>query len=211
MNHQELENLIQEHYGLIIKTASDQAGRYVSVKNDDIFSVALIAFKEAFDKYDPQKGPFISFAKLVMQSRIIDHQRKEARHTSSSLDYLVDEENFQVEDARHSNDSDLQEEIMVWREELEQFKITLDQLADESPVHEDTRNRALDISERSSKHLPITDPLFAKKRLPIKVTAEYNNVTQKVIKGSKTFIISGIIIFFRGLRELIGWTKGGSR
>lgn len=211
MHHQELEDLIQEHYGLIIKTASDQVGRYVHVENDDIFSVALIAFKEAYDKYNPEKGPFFSFAKLVMQSRIIDHQRKEARHSSSSLDYLVDEENYQVEDARHSNDSGLQEEIMVWRDELSQFKITLEQLADESPVHTDTRDRALSISEKSSEHPPITDPMFAKKRLPIKVTANYNDVSEKVIKGSKNFIISGIIIFFRGLRELIDWTKGGSK
>lgn len=62
---------------LIIKTVSSITGRYVSVKNDDEFSIALMAFKEAVDKYDENKGIFSSFAKLVISSRVKNHLVRE--------------------------------------------------------------------------------------------------------------------------------------
>lgn len=208
MKQDELEQLIEEHYGLIIKVASEQAGRYVSVENDDVFSVALIAFKEAVEKYDSEKGPFIAYVKLVMKSRIIDYQRKEAKHQTASLDQLVEEEHYQIEDPAFAQEDDLKEEIIIWKDELHLFNISLEQLADDAPKHQDTRNRALKISEKSSQHEPITQVMFTKYRLPIKLTAEHNRVSEKIIKGSKNFIISGIIIFYRGLKGIIMWTRG---
>lgn len=62
---------------LIIKTVSSITGRYVSVKNDDEFSIALMAFKEAVDKYYENKGIFSSFAKLVISSRVKNHLVRE--------------------------------------------------------------------------------------------------------------------------------------
>ncbi|MGX7406078.1 hypothetical protein [Aerococcus urinaehominis] len=100
------------------------------------------------------------------------------------------------------------EEIEDWQDDLASFGISLDHLADQSPKHEDTRQRAINISEKSAGHPPITKPLYQKKRLPIKLTAEFNQVSQKVIQGSKTFIISVIILFKEEYHLLVGWIKG---
>lgn len=42
-----LNRLIEHHMAFLIRTVSHFTGRYVSVENDDEFSIALSAFAEA--------------------------------------------------------------------------------------------------------------------------------------------------------------------
>ncbi|AMB99337.1 hypothetical protein AWM75_04675 [Aerococcus urinaehominis] len=76
---QDINQLIADHYGFIIKTVSETSNRYVRIGDDDSFSIGLLAFQEAYEKYDDTKGPFLAFAKLVIRSRVIDYLRKENR------------------------------------------------------------------------------------------------------------------------------------
>lgn len=188
---------------------SETTNRYVHVEQDDTFSIALLAFKEAVEKYNEDKGPFLNFVRIVIRSRVIDYLRSEKNHSqNTSLDSMA-EEGVQFEDPTAFVENELALEIEAWKEIMVDFKIDLERLIDESPKHIDTRERAINISERSSKHPPITEPLYAKKRLPIKLTATYNKVSEKVIKGSKTFITSTIIVFKQEFSSLIEWIKGG--
>ncbi|WP_425328875.1 sigma-70 family RNA polymerase sigma factor [Ruoffia tabacinasalis] len=75
----QIEQLIEKHYGFIIKVVSETTNRYVNVQNDDAFSIALLAFKEAVEKYDESKGSLLNFVKVVIRSRVIDYLRKEKR------------------------------------------------------------------------------------------------------------------------------------
>lgn len=207
MLNKDLNQLIAEHYGFIIKTASDSLGRYVSVENDDAFSIALLAFQEAAEKHDEQRGPFLAFAKTVINSRLIDYVRKEQRHEEvASLDTLT-EAGMQIEDRQTEEERLLAMEIESWKKLLASFGISMEQLVDESPKHSDTRERAIVIAETSSRNRQITNQLFQTKRLPIKRVALLNNVTIKIIKGSKTFITSTIIIFKKELRMLVAWIR----
>ncbi|AXY25268.1 RNA polymerase subunit sigma [Suicoccus acidiformans] len=205
---QDINQLIEEHYGFIIQVVSETTNRYVNVKSDDTFSIALLAFEEAVEKYEEDKGAFLAFVRLVIRSRVIDYLRKEQRNQHQSLESMS-EDGVQFEDSRQKSDTNLKFEIEDWKQDIASFNISLEQLVDESPKHQDSRERAIRISERSSKHPPITKPLFEKKRLPIKLTATYNNVTEKVIKGNKIFIISVIVIFKKGYSSLVDWIKGG--
>lgn len=205
----DINQLIEENYGFIIKVVSETTNRYVNVKNDDTFSIALLAFKEATEKYDEEKGPFLNFVKIVIRSRVIDYLRKEQnKEQTMSLDSLA-ETGIQFIDERESPDTTLALEIEEWKETMVDFGISMEKLVEESPKHFDSRERAINISERSSQHPPITIPLFEKKRLPIKLTANYNDVSQKVIKGNKTFITSTIVIFKKGFSSLVDWIKRG--
>ena len=197
---EERNALIQEHFGFIIKTVSEITGRYVEVGNDDALSVALMAFDEAISRYDEERGHFLAFCKLVIKSRVLTHLKGEGRGQEEvSLDDLQ-ELGFDPVDERPVSQTDMKVEIEAWKGDLEDFAITLEQLADESPKHRDTRERAIDISEASSKKRAITDHLFTKKRLPIRKMSRTFDVTEKVIKGSKTFIISVIVIFVKEYR-----------
>ncbi len=46
---------------------------------DEELSIALMAFNEAIDGYDTSKGSFLSFAKLVINRRLIDYLRKKTK------------------------------------------------------------------------------------------------------------------------------------
>lgn len=161
------------------------------------------------EKYNEEKGPFLNFVGIVIRSRVIDYLRSEKNHSQNiSLESMA-EDGRQFEDPTANVENELSLEIQAWREILVDFKIDMEKLIDEAPKHIDTRERAIRISERSSKHPPITKALYAKKRLPIKLTATYNKVSEKVIKGSKIFITTTIIIFKQEFSSLIEWIKRG--
>ena len=61
-----INELIKDYMAFIVKTISSITGRYVSIENDDELSIALIAFKEAVDKYEESRRSFSCFAKLVI-------------------------------------------------------------------------------------------------------------------------------------------------
>ena len=65
-----LNELLERHKAFIIRIVSRMTGRYVYVEHDDEFSIALAAFAEAVERYEREKGDFLSFAKLVIQSRL---------------------------------------------------------------------------------------------------------------------------------------------
>ena len=65
-----LDQLINQYMAFLIRTVSNFTGKYVSIENDDEFSIALIAFTEAVKKYDEDRGNFLGFAKLVIESRL---------------------------------------------------------------------------------------------------------------------------------------------
>ena len=86
-----IDKLIQDYMAFIVKTVSSITGRYVSVENDDELSIALIAFKEAIDKYEESRGSFSSFAKLVISSRVKNYLIKENRNNKvESIEALKD-------------------------------------------------------------------------------------------------------------------------
>lgn len=76
-----LNHLIEHHMAFLIRTVSNFTGRYVSVENDDEFSIALSAFAEAVECYDEKRGQFLGFAKLVIESRLKNYAVQKKRGT----------------------------------------------------------------------------------------------------------------------------------
>lgn len=64
-----LDNLIQHHKAFLIRTISNFTGKYVSIENDEAYSIGLAAFAEAVERYEETRGSFLSFARLVIESR----------------------------------------------------------------------------------------------------------------------------------------------
>ena len=63
----EREKLIQEYIPFIIKTVSNKINRYIESENSEEYSIGLMAFNEAIEKYEKTKGSFIAFAELVIK------------------------------------------------------------------------------------------------------------------------------------------------
>ncbi|MBM6839190.1 RNA polymerase subunit sigma, partial [Clostridium saudiense] len=155
----------------IVKTVSSITGRYVSIENDDELSIALIAFKEAIDKYEESRGSFSSFAKLVISSRVKNYLIKENRNNKvESIEALKEKgiDISEVAEAVVEESDELSNEIGKLKGEIEAFGFTFEDLVDEAPKHEDTRKNAIELSEKVSKEKTLTDFMYEKRRLPIK-------------------------------------------
>lgn len=211
LKNADINDIIKEYMPFIIKTISKVTKRYVSVENDEELSIGLLAFHEAVKKYDDSKGPFLPFAQIVIISRLKNYIKKESKNTFKvSLDTLQ-EEGIEISEELRNPIEDktiLLEEIDLLKEEIEKFKFNLEDLANESPKHSDTRKNAINLSKKVSIDKPLTDFMFLKRRLPAKQISLKYVVTEKVIKGSKKFIITGIIIFYKDFRNLKLWIKG---
>ncbi|MDB8791544.1 sigma factor [Romboutsia sp. 1001216sp1] len=204
----DINEIVEENIGFIINTISKVTGKYVSIENDDEFSIGLMAFVEALDKYNQEKGPFLSFAKIVIESRIKNYLAKEKKKVDVVSIDLYKEIGIDINNILYNpieDKTELINEIQQFKEELNLFKLTMEDLIKEAPKHSDTRENAINVSKKASKDLEVTDFMYEKKRLPIKKISLKYMVTEKVIKRSKKFIISLIIIFFKKYRNLMLW------
>lgn len=203
-----LEELIKEHLPFIIRRVSAFTGRYVSIENDDEFSVALAAFAEAVEKYQPERGAFLGFAGLVIDSRLKTHIRKERGHLQTISLEEVQESGQEPSCGDPAEKSGLREEILQYREELLLFGLTLEYLADAAPKHKDTRIAAMGVAEAASQDPHTVETTYRKRKLPVREVARIARVTEKIVKGSKVFILATMIIFVRQFPELLDWIQG---
>ena len=206
-----VDALIELHKAFIIRTVSEFTGRYVSVENDDEYSIALGGFAEAIDRFEEEKGSFLSYAKLVMLSRLKNNLRSKVKDVKVvSLDSLMESgQDFKGEEDAIDNYSIYYDEILQFKNELTKFNLTFDKLASRCPKHKDTRQRAFSIGVNSSENREIIDNTYTKKRLPIKMVAAFNKVTEKTVKGSKYFILSIMLVFVNKYENLMRWLRKG--
>lgn len=203
-----LDNLVKQHMAFLIRTVSNFTGRYVSIENDEEFSIALLAFAEAVKRYDKGKGTFLTFAKLVIESRLKTYlMSKKKEGTEVSLE-AMQEAGMDFTEEKKEDHQSLHEEIIQYREELLIFGLTLEILADHAPKHEDTRKTAVRVAETASEDEDTVQETYRKKKLPIRQVARVAKVTEKVVKGSKQFILAVMIIFIKQFPGLLYWIKG---
>ena len=201
---------IENHLPFIIKTITKITNRYVSIENDDELSIGLLAFNEAIDRYSDERGPFLPFAQLVITSRIKNYLQQENKLSQNiSLDKLKEDGIFidNITENPIENINLLQDEIIKLKEILIEFGFGFEDLIDECPKHKKTREVAIDISEKVSNDPPLTSFMYEKKRLPIKQISLKYMITEKVLKRSKKFIITVIIIFDKNLRNIKLWIR----
>ncbi|NYC94378.1 sigma factor [Clostridium acetobutylicum] len=58
---EELNRLIQEYKPFIASLLQKKTGKYLQYGYDDELSIGMIAFEEAVESYDRNKGKFLSF------------------------------------------------------------------------------------------------------------------------------------------------------
>ncbi|MGL4736941.1 MAG: sigma factor [Cellulosilyticaceae bacterium] len=205
----EIDAVIKDYMPFIISEISHVTNRYVSIENDDELSIGLIAFYEAIQRYSEDKGAFIPFAKLVMRSRLKNHFKAQSPLDTCSLDTFTPEEMERylepITEPHLSDEDILKEEIGILTHLLQDFGFDLTDVAEEAPRHKETRENAIHLSEKISNEHAFTQWLYLKKRLPITQICLKFTVTQKVIKRSKKFIITTVIIFDKNLRNLKLW------
>lgn len=215
-NMEEREQLIQDYMPFIIKTISNKTNKYMESENSDELSIGMNAFNEALDKYEFSKGGFINYAKLVIESRIIDFMRISNKSKKVVLFSQIEEEDNITQKYLSTGDFTesipLKSEINELETELKKFKITFNDLVEQSPKHIDTRKKAIDIARYIVSNKKLKQMVFDRKKIPITLVANQLNITPKVIRKSKKFIIATVIILDSNLeliKSYVPCIKGG--
>lgn len=211
--------LIKKYQPFIAKTVSSVCKRYID-ETDDEFSIGLIAFNEAIEKYSVDKGSsLLSFAELLIKRRVIDYIRKEARVRTVTLVAANDngEENVQskIESDLSIDDYEKKiqqehrkEEIIHFQKVLIEFGLTFSELLENSPKHADARQNAMLVAKTLVEEEGLIQVLFDKKQLPIKQLEAKVDVSRKTIERNRKYIIAMAIILVGDYLYLKDYIKG---
>ncbi len=203
------ENLIGNCRSFIRQTAGALANRGLEWGRDDELSIALIALNEAIDLYRPEKRvPFLAFARIVIQSRLIDFWRKEKKFYQKTV-LINDNGNTQAEqqsaaalESQSAWDRYLEEQITRERAEeiqrfqqlLRAFRIDFNELIKVSPQHRDSRQTSIRAAGHLVKNPRLMEFLRVKKQLPVQELTEQMGLNRKTIERWRKYIIALTLI-----------------
>lgn len=182
---------------------------------DDEFSIGLIAFNEAIEKYTPEKGKSIlSFAQTVITNRVIDYIRKEAKDRDGNLINFStqDVDHYETEYGkttattkievdisigeynRNLEKNERQDEIQRFKDVLKDFKVDLTDLYEKAPKHSDARKNALLVAQKLINTDNLKEIFWTSKKLPIKNLIPLVQVSKVTIERNRKYIIALAII-----------------
>ncbi len=210
--------LIHSYKPFIAKTASTVCNRYIN-ESDDEFSIGMIAFNEAIDKYSSDKGhSLIAFAEIIIKRRVIDFLRSQSKQKESVFTSVFDEEgkDQSVLDQLNSmrvfeKEQEMEkrrEEILRYNSCLREFGLSFQELSAVSPKHEDARQGAISIAKIVMNDEALKDVLFTTKRLPIKQLESKVQVSRKTIERNRKYIIAICVLLNGEFLHLAQYIRG---
>jgi RNA polymerase sigma factor len=186
----------------ILGCASHFTKRFIT-KSDDEWSIALIAFSNACDTYEPDKGNFQSYARLLIERRLTDYIRTQARFSGeqSTEPYVFegnveeDSENaaYQLHIARATSTSDenpIRDEILALNELLSGYDITFMELTTCSPKAAKTKAACRTAISFLGENLELMEKMRSSKLFPLKIITENTNVPRKILERHRKYIIT---------------------
>jgi RNA polymerase sigma factor len=214
------EELIESYKPFIAKTVSAVCKRYIH-ESDDEFSIGLIAFNEAIQKYSSEKGnSLLSFAEVMIKRRVIDYIRQQSRNQSLSFTVSADpseeeqqrstiEDELSLDEFRKKTEQELRrDEIIQFQAILKEFDLSFQDLLDQSPKHADARKNAMLVAKAMVENEELKHLLLDKKRLPIKQLEEMVKVSRKTIERNRKYIIAIALILIGDYIYLKDYIKG---
>ena len=200
-NELDINDFISKYKPFIYSVISKYDGKYISDQSE-LTSVGMLAFKEAVDNYDFDKGSFYGYSNLVIKSRLIDYFRKEARHydhEKTILDESYDSDNvmeslearkameeyYSQEKARF-----LRDEIISFNTELKKYGIKMKELEKLSPKKKELRSKYLAAAEMIAKDEGLLNRLQEMKRLPVSIIMEKHGLNRKQVDRARKYIVA---------------------
>ncbi len=186
----EREILLEDYFPFVVSEVSKMTHAYVRTDDSEALSVGLEAFNHALDTYQPKQGTLIGFAKVVIRNRLIDEYRKKNKTMSViSLDALKD---LPVNDDLERT-ALIRLEIDQYRKELKRYNIDFDDLPEQTPKHADVVKRLKILASNISADKDIMQEMLQTGKLPSRKIALKMNVSNKILRNHREFLIALII------------------
>ncbi len=200
-NSHALNDLLSEYRPFIQKVVYDTCRRYVEWGRDEELSIGLLAFEEAVNRYEADKGSFMSLARQIIKSRVIDYLRKENRHNH----YDIDEVNDSVIAIDYTNL--IAEEIAELQTHLSGYDISFQDLPEVSPVKRKLREELKQAAVITAKDEELINTLLDKRLVPVKAIAKKSGISYKKIERNRLYLITMALIWHLDLPLLQGYIK----
>ncbi|MDP4181203.1 MAG: sigma factor [Bacillota bacterium] len=199
------EKFIKDYIPFIIKNISSfYSIKVVDIKDRDEYSIGLMAFDEAIEKFDSSKNiSFLNFAKMVIRRRMIDYFRYINKNnyeipfssfSAKNENELEEKLNMFTNDGE-TNRYDIIHELKEFSKELEAFGLDIKDLPYYMPKHKDSKYMCLSIAKSIMQNKSIYDKLMTKKYFPMKELTKITDVNPKTIERNREFIICICIIY----------------
>lgn len=186
-------------------------------RDDDELSISMFAFYESIMAYRKHKGSFLGLASLTIKNRLIDHYRKEKRHSDQiSLDAPVDE-TFSEPDilvnsiaSPHNkidesmNQSIAYQELTKYADELKEFDLSLSHIADNCPRQNRTYQACMKALEYAKEHPDLLDTLTRTKKLPIAQLSSGSGIEKKTLERHRKYLIAIMFAYTNGFEIIRG-------
>lgn len=206
------DRLIRRYMSFIRSEASKQAKRLLT-ESDDELSIAMIAFHEAITGYSRQRGSFLSYAAMLIKSRLIDFRRREQRHRHSvSLDQPLDEEDDVTVGDRMASPEDhshriaerdaLRFEITELTAQLASLGLSLSDIAENCPKQQRTQLACIRLLQYALQHRDLLDELIRTGKLPVARLADETKVERKTIERHRKYIVALLVIQTNGYEHI---------
>lgn len=219
------EDFIKGNLSFIKQVAIHVCKRPLYWENDDELSIALMAFNEAIDNFEKDKGKFYSFAGMIIKRRLIDYFRKEGKHPIISIDddFDLEVETHPYEVQSAIKEFELTEEkrtrkfaIESFDNILEQYNMSFTTLVNDSPKHSDTRVELIqNIKSLCENNEDIVNKTLERGKISPTNIARATNLTRKQTKTWKNYILALIIVYsyeeLASIRDFLAQTKAGDQ
>jgi RNA polymerase sigma factor len=200
------DDIIQQQENAILAYTSKVTGRYIT-KSDDEWSIALLAFTQAIESYDFDKGGFISFSRLLIKRHLIDYFRSQRKYNSElSVDPILfdtepdeNEEDISIRIAvadrvsRREGD-DIKLEIQVANQALSEYGFSFFDLSKCSPRAGKTKASCAKAVNYILENPILVENIQTTKQLPIKIMEKNTRVPRKILERHRKYIIAAIEI-----------------
>lgn len=203
----ELRNSFIESYrNFILSAASRVKGTYIDVKNDDEYSISLMAFNKAIDIYSKEKGSFFNFAQLLIKRSLIDYYRKSSKLIEDKIDFPENKE-AEREFNKSCDAFILRQEIGILKALLKEYGIDFQELSRVSPKHKDTRRNILKLCKSIYEDSKLLNEIIEKKMLPIIKIMEISDFSRKTLEKHRKYIISNVLLLSSDLDYIKEYIK----
>lgn len=210
------DHLIQTYMPFIKSETAKFINRAPIEGTDDELSIAMFAFYEAAMAYQADKGAFLSLAAGAIRNRLIDYYRKETRHPNPvSLEAPVYSEEDQTTLADQLKDDKdeinqltdnlaAKSEIGTFIKQLEEFQISMSDVADCCPRQERTLRSCLKALEYAKIHPELLELLTKSHKLPIGQLASGLGVEKKTLERHRKYMIAILLAYTNGYEIIRG-------
>lgn len=200
------EKFIEDYIPFIIKVISSfYSSRIVDVKNSDEYSIGLMAFDEAIEKYDSNKSKgFLNFAQMVIKRRMIDYFRSISTISKNEIpfSYFNSKSDDDLEEKLNMFDTgtdqgryELVYELKDFSRQLKSYGLNITNLPDYIPKHKDSKQMCIGIAKKVIENKNIYEKLKTKKYFQMKELAKVIDVHPKTVERNREFIICLCIIY----------------